>query len=91
MRKIPGLDISAKDGPRVLAPGGDHIMLFDLKAPLVAGDKLPLTLKFDRVGQVQVSAKVLAIGAQGPAVSPGGASVDHSDDMHRGSGSGEHD
>ncbi|WP_238161555.1 copper chaperone PCu(A)C [Kribbella antibiotica] len=29
-----------------LSPGGDHIMLMDLKKPLKPGDEVPLTLKF---------------------------------------------
>jgi hypothetical protein len=30
-----------------LEPGGMHVMLGDLKAPLIAGQKVPLTMKFD--------------------------------------------
>jgi copper(I)-binding protein len=61
-----------------LAPGGLHLMLTDLKAPLKQGDKLPITLEFEKAGKVQVSLDVQAVGAQGPgAASRGGM------DMHK--------
>ncbi len=49
-----------------LAPGGLHVMLMDLKAPLVEGEALPLTLVFETAGEVQVSAPILGLGARGP-------------------------
>jgi hypothetical protein len=49
-----------------LAPGGFHLMLLDLKSPLKQGDKLPLTLEFERAGKVSLSLDVQGIGAQGP-------------------------
>lgn len=65
MRAIAGLDLPA--GKTVeLKPGGYHIMLMDLKAPLVPSTSLPLTLVFqdaqgaksELVLQVPVSAKM---------------------------------
>jgi periplasmic copper chaperone A len=50
-----------------LAPGGSHLMLFDLKSPLKQGDKLPITLEFEKAGKVKLSLAVEGIGAQGPA------------------------
>lgn len=50
-----------------LAPGGYHLMLMDLKIPLKKGDKLPLTLEFEKAGKVRVSFDVQGVGAQGPA------------------------
>jgi periplasmic copper chaperone A len=49
-----------------LAPGGYHLMMFDLKAPLKQGDKLPVTLEFEKAGKVKLSLDVEGIGAQGP-------------------------
>jgi periplasmic copper chaperone A len=49
-----------------LAPGGYHLMMFDLKAPLKQGDKVPVTLQFEKAGKVNVSLDVQGIGAQGP-------------------------
>jgi copper(I)-binding protein len=50
-----------------LAPGGFHLMLFDLKAPLKQGDKVPITLEFEKAGKVTLSLDVQSLGAQGPA------------------------
>ncbi|MDF2446397.1 MAG: hypothetical protein K0S46_1633 [Moraxellaceae bacterium] len=40
------------------APGGRHIMLIDMRRPLKAGERVPLTLKFRRAGTVTVQAEV---------------------------------
>jgi len=52
-----------------LAPGGYHLMMMDLKSPLKKGDKLPITLEFEKAGKVQVSLDVEGVGAQGPTAS----------------------
>jgi copper(I)-binding protein len=49
-----------------LAPGGYHLMLMDLKNPLKQGDKLAITLEFEKAGKVQVTFDVQAVGAPGP-------------------------
>jgi copper(I)-binding protein len=49
-----------------LAPGGYHLMLMDLKAPLKKGEKVPLTLEFEKAGAVKLSLDVEGVGAQGP-------------------------
>ena len=41
-----------------LAPGGDHIMLMDLTAPLAAGDEVALTLTFEDDSTLEVTAPV---------------------------------
>ena len=41
-----------------LKPGGLHVMLMDLKKPLEGGAKFPLTLKFERAGEVTVEVDV---------------------------------
>jgi periplasmic copper chaperone A len=50
-----------------LAPGGYHLMMFDLKRPLKQGDKLPVTLEFEKAGKVTISLDVQGVGAQAPA------------------------
>jgi copper(I)-binding protein len=57
------------------APGGYHLMLMDLKQPLKQGDKVPVTLEFEKAGKVSVSLDVQGVGAQ----APGGA--DHGGHM----------
>src|SRR4051794_7628063 len=49
-----------------LAPGGYHLMLMDLKTPLKQGDKVPLTLQFEKAGKVELSLDVEGVGAQVP-------------------------
>jgi copper(I)-binding protein len=46
MRMLEHVELPAGK-PVKLAPGGMHLMLFDLKKPLVAGEKLELTLTFE--------------------------------------------
>ena len=49
-----------------LAPGGNHLMLLDLKSPLKQGEKVPVTLQFEKAGKVNVSLDVQGVGAQAP-------------------------
>lgn len=57
MRQVDAIDLPA--GQTVeLKPGGYHLMLMGLKTPLKAGDKLPLTLKFEKAGEVVVTVNV---------------------------------
>jgi hypothetical protein len=57
-----------------LAPGGYHLMMFDLKGQLKQGDKVPVTLEFEKAGKVTLSFAVQGVGAQAPAGAdaPGG-------------------
>jgi hypothetical protein len=55
-----------------LAPGGYHLMLIDLKTPLKQGDRLPVTLEFEKAGKVTLSFDVQGVGAAGPAPHGGG-------------------
>jgi copper(I)-binding protein len=57
MRKIDSLAIPA-GGTVELKPGGYHIMLIDLNRELVAGEKVDITLKFEKAGDVKISAEV---------------------------------
>ena len=50
-----------------LAPGGHHLMLLGLKSPLKQGDKVPVTLEFEKAGKVKLSLDVQGVGAQAPA------------------------
>jgi copper(I)-binding protein len=55
-----------------LAPGGYHLMLMDLKNPLKQGEKVPLTLEFEKAGKVNLSLDVQGVGAQAPMGHSGG-------------------
>jgi hypothetical protein len=65
MRQTEGVDVPAHTSV-ALAPQGTHIMLMDLPRPLVAGERLPLTLQFEQAGKIDVSVEVRAPGAAPP-------------------------
>lgn len=57
MRQVDAIDLPT--GQTVeLKPGGFHLMLMGLKAPLKAGDKFPVTLRFEKAGEVVVTVNV---------------------------------
>ena len=63
MRQLAdGLPIPA-GGSVVLKPGSYHVMLIGLKKPLTAGKKIPLTLTFEKSGNISVTVPVQAMGA----------------------------
>lgn len=65
MRMRPVQDIPVPAGEAVeLRPGGLHIMLIGLAAPLAQGSRVPLTLRFERAGEVQVELVVESAGAR---------------------------
>ena len=73
MKAIDRLPVPAEK-PVELTPTGYHMMLFELKAPLNAGDKVPLTLMFENRGGrrlfVDVEAAVLPLGAEAAPPKP---------------------
>jgi periplasmic copper chaperone A len=48
------------------APGGLHLMIVGLSAPLLQGDKVPVALKFEKAGEITVTFDVQAMGAPAP-------------------------
>jgi periplasmic copper chaperone A len=58
MHKVDGIEVTPGGAATVLRPGGAHIMLESLKRPLRAGTTFPLTLIFQRAGQLQVEVRV---------------------------------
>jgi periplasmic copper chaperone A len=63
MDMLMALDVPA-GGTVKMSPGGLHIMLTDLKAPLKEGDQLNLVFKFEKAGAVDVAIPVT--GLKGP-------------------------
>ncbi|MCA1362085.1 copper chaperone PCu(A)C [Bradyrhizobium sp. IC3069] len=59
-----------------LAPGGNHLMLQELKRPFKQGDKVPVTLQFEKAGKITVALDVQGVGAQAPG---GGGHSGHMD------------
>ena len=62
MRPVTGLALMPGK-PVKLAPGGYHLMLMGLKAPLKAGDSFPLTLRFAHAPPRTVTVAIEPIGA----------------------------
>jgi copper(I)-binding protein len=62
MREVKGYEIPAH-GAFELKPGGAHLMLVDIKAPLKEGSRVPLLLRFQRSGEVKVELEVRPLGA----------------------------
>lgn len=75
MRAVEAVDIPP-GGEAALAPVGLHVMLVGLKGPLYEGVTFPMTLVFERAGEVGVEVEVMS-----PATS---ATVDH--DAEHGAG-----
>lgn len=76
MRPLAEIEIPA-DGSTVFAPGGNHLMLIGLEAPLAVGATVELTLTFDRAGEVLVPAQVVGMQAPIPNASSVGDAEGH--------------
>ena len=67
MRAVPVLELPAGK-PVELKPGGYHVMLLDLKAPLAKDSTVPLTLTFkDAKGTESRLDLTVPVAAQAPA------------------------
>jgi hypothetical protein len=71
MRQLEsGLEVPA-GSVVTLKPGSFHVMLMDLKQPLKAGDKVPLTLTFMGAGTVATELAVQPAGSMAPGMTHG--------------------
>ncbi len=61
MRPVKGGLAIPAGGTLELLPGGYHIMLTGLKAPLALGKMVPLTLRFAHAGTITVQLKVESV------------------------------
>ena len=59
MREVQGFEVPARQR-LTLRPGGSHLMLVGLRKPLVAGERIPLTLRFERAGELKIEVEVQA-------------------------------
>lgn len=69
MRRVEAVEVPA-GGEAALEPGGVHIMLVGLKAPLDEGGSFALTLVFENAGEVEVVTTI-------EDIAHGGAGHDH--------------
>lgn len=66
MHHVPVVDIGP--GEQVdFVPGGYHVMLFELSRQMQAGERFPLTLRFEKAGEVTVE---VAVQADAPQSAP---------------------
>jgi copper(I)-binding protein len=57
MRPLPELTVAPGNTVK-MEPGGIHLMIMGLKAPLLAGATVPLTLEFRNAGSIKVQLAV---------------------------------
>ena len=65
MRPVESIELAPGESI-TLKPGGIHLMLFGLAAPLEEGARFPMTLNFEKAGAFDVEIEVLAPTAMGP-------------------------
>jgi len=66
MRPVEKIQVAPGE-PTVLKPGGLHVMLIGLEAPLKEGESFPLTLTFQQAGKTEVTVSVESVGAMQPS------------------------
>lgn len=64
MRPVKAVEVNPGE-PTVMKPGGLHVMLMGLKAPLKDGAAFPLTLTFENAGVIEVYVTVMKVGSMG--------------------------
>ena len=64
MRPAGAVEVPA-GGVARLEPGGYHVMFTGLAAPLRKGASFPLTLRFEKAGEIEVEVVVMKAGAMG--------------------------
>lgn len=62
MREVRSVDVPAR-GKVEFRPGGYHLMFQQLKAPFKEGDKVPVTLRFEKAGDIKAELEVGSLGA----------------------------
>jgi copper(I)-binding protein len=60
MRPVEAIEV-APGAPTVLEPGGLHVMLMGLKGTLEEGDAMPITLTFEKAGEVSLDMPIRGI------------------------------
>jgi periplasmic copper chaperone A len=65
MRQVSAYDVPA-NGAFELKPGGAHLMFVQIARPFKEGDKIPVKLKFEKAGEVNVEFAVGRLGDSAP-------------------------
>ncbi|EIK52409.1 hypothetical protein YO5_06391 [Stutzerimonas stutzeri TS44] len=70
MRQVDSVAVPAGESVR-FQPSGNHVMLFGLKQPLVAGERFELMLEFEHAGEITTDVDILdEAPAAPPAANP---------------------
>jgi copper(I)-binding protein len=69
MQQVKAFDVPAQ-GELALKPGGNHLMFIGLKEPFKEGAKVPVRLRFEKAGEVDIELSVGAMGASAPMHMP---------------------
>lgn len=64
MRPLAGGITIPAGGEVTLKPGGQHLMFLGLKEPLKEGAKVPVSLRFEKAGEVSISFKIKGLAAK---------------------------
>jgi copper(I)-binding protein len=78
MRQVQGVEVPA-GGEARFVPGGYHVMLFELNRHPALGERFPLTLHFEKAGDLQVE---VAVQADAPAKSAPGMKMEGGHKAH---------
>ena len=65
MREVKTLAIPARER-LLLAPRGSHLMFVNIKRPFATGERIPLTLRFEKSGALDVELEVQPLGSTKP-------------------------
>ena len=57
MRQVHSVEVPAQSTV-AFEPGGLHVMLLGLKKPLVGGEGFPLTIEFEKAGEIEVTVEI---------------------------------
>jgi copper(I)-binding protein len=63
MRQLTTVELEAGK-PFSFTPGGAHFMLMELRQPLVAGMRFPMTLQLERAGAITAQVQVVELGSR---------------------------
>jgi copper(I)-binding protein len=66
MREVPAFEVPA-NGSFELKPGGAHLMFMEVRRPFKEGETLPVTLRFEKAGEISAE---FAVGRLGGAAAP---------------------
>lgn len=65
MREVRDFGVPARQR-LTLRPGGSHLMLVGIKQPLAKGGRVPLMLRFERAGELQIELEIQPVDSRKP-------------------------